>query len=125
MTLVSDDDHFLFTPMLYEYLGEVEAWHIAPRFNELINEGDVRLIHDEVTSIDLEAQRVTLESSRSAGIRRSDSRRAALHYVGVEGADQHSIPFRKIKHADTLRRRMVDALDRIPPKHRHRTCDAN
>ncbi|PYS67165.1 MAG: NAD(P)/FAD-dependent oxidoreductase, partial [Acidobacteria bacterium] len=30
VTLVSDADHFVFTPMLYEYLsGEVEAWHIA------------------------------------------------------------------------------------------------
>ncbi len=29
--LVSDEDHFTFKPMLYEYLsGEVEAWHIAP-----------------------------------------------------------------------------------------------
>src|SRR5215208_1721513 len=36
VTLVSDADHFLFTPMLYEYLsGEVEAWHIAPRYAEL------------------------------------------------------------------------------------------
>ena len=32
VTLVSDEDHFLFTPMLYEYLsGEVEEWHIAPK----------------------------------------------------------------------------------------------
>src|SRR5688500_20334897 len=62
VTLGSDADHFIFAPMLYEYLsGEVEAWHIAPRFNELINEGDVRLIRDEVTSIDLNAQRVTHE----------------------------------------------------------------
>ena len=118
VTLVSDEDHFLFTPMLYEYLsGEVEAWHIAPRFNELINDGDVRLIHDEVRSIDLDTQRVTLEKFKDplefdvlvitvGGI---------TNYVGVEGAEQHSIPFRKIRHADTLRRRMVDALDRIPP----------
>ena len=36
VTLVSDEDHFLFKPMLYEYLsGEVEAWHIAPEFKEL------------------------------------------------------------------------------------------
>ncbi len=34
VTLVSDEDHFVFTPMLYEYLsGEVEAWHIAPNYN--------------------------------------------------------------------------------------------
>ena len=118
VTLVSPEDHFLFTPMLYEYLsGEVEEWHIAPKFNELINENDVRLIHDEVASIDLDARRVTLKKFKdpldfytlvlSVG--------GVTNYVGVEGAEQHTLPFRKIKHADALRRRMVDALDRIPP----------
>ena len=118
VTLVSDEDHFLFTPMLYEYLsGEVEEWHIAPKYNELVDEKDVRLIRDEVTSIDLDAKRVTLRKFKdplefdalviSAG--------GITNYVGVEGAEQHSIPFRKIGHADALRRRMVDALDRIPP----------
>ena len=39
VTLISDEDHFLFTPMLYEYLsGEVEEWHIAPKYKELIDE---------------------------------------------------------------------------------------
>lgn len=118
VTLVNDDDHFLFTPMLYEYLsGEVEAWHIAPRFNELVNENDVRLIRDEVASIDLEAKRVTLKRLKdplgfdvlvlSVG--------GVTNYVGVEGAEQYTLPFRKIAHADALRRRMVEALDRIPP----------
>src|SRR5688500_13856345 len=118
VTLVNDDEHFLFTPMLYEYLsGEVEAWHIAPRFNELLNENDVRLIRDEVASIDLDAKQVTLKSHKdpldfdvlvlSVG--------GVTNYAGVEGAEQYTIPFRKIAHADALRRRMVEALDRIPP----------
>src|SRR5687767_1659163 len=118
VTLVNDDEHFLFTPMLYEYLsGEVEAWHIAPRFNELLNENDVRLIRDEVASIDLDAKQVTLKSHKdpldfdvlvlSVG--------GVTNHAGVEGAEQYTIPFRKIAHADALRRRMVEALDRIPP----------
>jgi demethylphylloquinone reductase len=118
VTLVSDEDHFLFTPMLYEYLsGEVEEWHIAPHYNELVDESDVRLIQDEVTAIDLNAKRVTLQKFKdplefdalviSVG--------GITNYVGVEGAEQYSIPFRKIRHADALRRRMVDALDKIPP----------
>jgi NADH dehydrogenase FAD-containing subunit len=37
ITLVSDEDHFTFKPMLYEYLsGEVAAWHIAPNYSELL-----------------------------------------------------------------------------------------
>jgi NADH dehydrogenase len=118
ITLVSDEDHFLFTPMLYEYLsGEVEEWHIAPKFNELISENDVRLIRDEVASIDLDAKRVTLEKFKDPldfdvlvlGVG------GMTNFVGVEGAEQYTFPFRKIQHADALRRRMVDALDRIPP----------
>ena len=118
VTLVSEEDHFLFTPMLYEYLsGEVEAWHIAPKFNELLDENDVRLIQAQVASVDLDAKRVILENHKEpldfdvlvvtvGGI---------TNFVGVEGAEQYSLPFRKLRHAEALRRRMVDTLDRIPP----------
>ncbi len=117
VTLVSTEDHFLFTPMLYEYLsGEVEAWHIAPQYKELLDER-VRFIRGEVTDIDLVA--------REAGIAGQAERvpydvlvlavGGITNYAGVEGAEQHTIPFRKIAHADALRQRMVEALDRVPP----------
>src|SRR5258708_9081589 len=51
ITLINDEDHFLFKPMLYEYLsGEVEAWHIAPDCKELLDE-KVRFIRGAVTGI--------------------------------------------------------------------------
>src|SRR6185369_11915500 len=62
ISLVSDASHFLFTPMLYEYLsGEVEAWHIAPRYDELIDES-VHFVQSAVTGVDLTAQTVALSS---------------------------------------------------------------
>ncbi|HEU4478965.1 MAG TPA: FAD-dependent oxidoreductase, partial [Pyrinomonadaceae bacterium] len=117
VTLISDEDHFLFTPMLYEYLsGEVEDWHIAPKYKELLNER-ITFIQGAVTQIDLAQRRV-----------RVDNRNQPLpyeilvlavggvtNYVGVEGAEQFAIPFRKIAHADLLRQRMVDTLDHVPP----------
>src|SRR6266511_2763569 len=61
VSVVSNADHFLFTPMLYEYLsGEVEEWHIAPKYRELLDEG-VKLVRDEVVNIDLKAQTVALK----------------------------------------------------------------
>jgi NADH:ubiquinone reductase (non-electrogenic) len=117
VTLVSTEDHYLFTPMLYEYLsGEVEAWHIAPHYKELLDER-VRVIRGEVTSIDLGAREAKLEGRESAiaydvlvlapgGI---------TNYWNIEGAEQFALPFRKLSHADALRRRMVEALDRVPP----------
>jgi NADH:ubiquinone reductase (non-electrogenic) len=117
VTLISDADHFLFTPMLYEYLsGEVEEWHIAPQFKELLDD-NVKIICDEVTAVDLEARTVTLKEQGETlpydvlvlavgGV---------TNFAGVAGAAEHAIPFRKIAHADKLRLRMTDALDRVPP----------
>src|SRR5215212_6050014 len=61
VTLISDADHFLFTPMLYEYLsGEVAAWHIAPRYDELLDE-NVHFVQAAITGIDLTSQSVSLD----------------------------------------------------------------
>ena len=117
VTLISDADHFLFTPMLYEYFsGEVEEWHIAPNYKELLDES-VNILRDEVTNIDLETRTITLKD-------RAESLKydvlvvgvgGVTNFAGVPGAAEYSIPFRKLAHADELRLRMVDALDRVPP----------
>jgi demethylphylloquinone reductase len=116
VTLISDENHFVFTPMLYEYLsGEVEEWHIAPRYNELLD-NDVKRVQGGVTKIDLASRSVTVENGDPIEY---DTLVLALggvtNYAGVEGAEKHSIPFRKIQDADLLRRTMVEALDRVPP----------
>src|SRR5216684_8471028 len=90
ITLVNDEDHFLFKPMLYEYLsGEVEAWHIAPDCKELLDE-KVRFIRGEVTQIDFEARAVTV-AGRAEALSYDVlvlAPGAATNYAGVEGAEQ-------------------------------------
>lgn len=117
VTLISDEDHFLFTPMLYEYLsGEVEEWHIAPKYKELFDQ-NIDLIQARVTEIDLGARTIKFEEKAEA--LSYDVLVMAVggvtNYAGVEGAAEHSIPFRKIAHADQLRERMIEALDHVPP----------
>lgn len=117
VTLVTDSDHFVFTPMLYEYFsGEVEAWHIGPRYDELL-ESDVKLVVAQATAVDFNAQTVLLENHEPIPY---DVLVLAVggvtNYAGVPGAEEFSLPFRKIEDADRLRRVMVDALDRIPPE---------
>jgi NADH:ubiquinone reductase (non-electrogenic) len=118
VTLVSDEDHFLFTPMLYEYLsGEVEQWHIAPQYSELLDER-VHFVKGSITAIDLAARSVSL-TTQSKSLEYDILVLAVggvTNYAGVEGAEQFSIPFRKIAHADRLRASMVEALDQIPPE---------
>src|SRR5262245_12793460 len=99
VTLISDEDHFVFTPMLYEYLiGQVEAWHIAPRYSELFDD-NVNLVQGRVTRIDLDSQTVTVGNHPDPFA--YDALVLALggltNYAGVEGAEQHSLPFRKIQ----------------------------
>jgi demethylphylloquinone reductase len=118
VTLVCDSDHFVFTPMLYEYFsGEVEAWHIGPTYKELIDSGNVEVLVDKATAVDLNAQTVTLTKHDPLSY---DVLVLAVggitNYAHVEGAEEFSLPFRKIEHADELRKRMVAALDRIPPE---------
>ena len=117
ITLVSDANHFLFTPMLYEYLsGEVEEWHIAPRYDELLDE-NIHFVQSGVTGVDLTSQTVSLSSYEKS--LNYDVLVLALggvsNYAGVEGAKEFSLPFRKVQDADKLRQIMVAALDRIPP----------
>ena len=117
VTMVSDEDHFLFKPMLYEYLsGEVEAWHIAPDFRELLNE-PTRFVRGVVTNIDFKQQTVTL-AERVLPLNYDVlvfSPGAQTNYAGVEGAEEFSLPFRTLNDANHLRRLMTEALDRVQP----------
>src|SRR4029453_5991172 len=105
VTLISDANHFLFTPMLYEYLsGEVEEWHIAPPYKEVLDER-VNLVCDEVTDVDVVAQTIRLKESSEP--LQYDVLVLAVggvtNFAGVAGAAEHAIPFRKIAHADRIR----------------------
>src|SRR3954466_7063176 len=102
VTLINDQDHWMVKPMLYEYLsGEVEAWHIAPDFKELLND-QAHFVRDVVTDIDLEAGEIGLASRRervsydvlvfAPG--------AVTSYSGVEGAEEFALPFRTLNDAD-------------------------
>ena len=116
-TLINDHDHFLFKPMLYEYLsGEVEAWHIAPDCKELLGDS-TSFIQGCVTAIDLNARTASLDDDGKTlpydvlvlapG--------AVTNYAGVKGAEEYALPFRTLTHANHLRRRMTEALDHIEP----------
>jgi NADH dehydrogenase len=117
VTLVANEDHYLHTPLLYEYLsGEVEAWHIAPSYRELLDER-IQFVQGAVTGVDFDARAVEV----AGRVRRFPYDYLVLavggvtNFWGVAGAEEHALPFRKIRHADDLRWRMIDTLDRIRP----------
>ena len=116
VTLVDEQDHFLFKPMLYEYLsGEVELWHIAPNFSELLE--NVKTVRGAIKGIDLENRSVAIQG-RDAPLSYDVlvlALGAITNYWGVEGAEEFALPFREVDDANHLRRRMTEALDHLPP----------
>ncbi len=116
VTLINDEDHFLFKPMLYEYLsGEVEAWHIAPDCRDLL-EGKAKFVKGLVNAVDLDARIVQLQGGRTLSYDILVLAPGAVNnFAGVPGAEQFSLPFRSLDDANHLRRRMTEVLDRIPP----------
>jgi demethylphylloquinone reductase len=116
ITLINEEDHFLFKPMLYEYLsGEVEAWHIAPDCKELLD-NQTKFIRDRVTGINLQGQTISFADRKDLSY---DvlvfSPGAITNYAGVKGAEQFTLPFRTLDDANHLRRRMTEALDHVQP----------
>ncbi len=117
VTLVSDTEHFTFRPLLYEYLsGEVEAWHIAPDYKELID-GKINFVRGAVETVDFDNQTVKVST-------RDDSFDydalvlavgGVTNFWNVAGAEENSLSFRDIADADELRNRMTRALDTISP----------
>ncbi len=117
VTLVSDTDYFCFRPLLYEYLsGEVEAWHIAPDYKELLDE-KINFVRGAVEAIDFAGKKVNVSTRKEA----IDYDALVLavggttNFWNVAGAEELAVPFRGIDDADTLRNRMVKALDLVSP----------
>eukprot|EP00276_Gloeochaete_wittrockiana_P001563 CAMPEP_0184675146 /NCGR_PEP_ID=MMETSP0308-20130426/87629_1 /TAXON_ID=38269 /ORGANISM="Gloeochaete witrockiana, Strain SAG 46.84" /LENGTH=530 /DNA_ID=CAMNT_0027122821 /DNA_START=77 /DNA_END=1669 /DNA_ORIENTATION=+ len=122
VTLVDQNDRFVFSPLLYELLsGEVEAWEIAPRYTELFPTASapsfpqeappvaVSLEQADIHSIDLDGARVWLTSPSAQGQLQEvtyDKLVLALGGVpnldAVPGARQHAIPFRTLSDAEAL-----------------------
>jgi NADH:ubiquinone reductase (non-electrogenic) len=116
ITLLSDSDHFLFKPLLYEYLsGEVEAWHIAPTYEELLDR-HIQVNRTPLVGVNFAEWTVQLADN---SVLDYDALVLALgattNYANVPGAAEFALPFRELAHADRLRERMVAALDRIAP----------
>jgi NADH dehydrogenase len=108
ITLVDRRDRFLFSPLLYELVtGELESWEIAPPFEELLANTEIRFCQGVVSDIDINKKRAVLEDGREFS-----SDRLVLAMGGetpldiVEGAKENAIPFREMADAYRLQERL-------------------
>ncbi|MFQ5966158.1 MAG: NAD(P)/FAD-dependent oxidoreductase [Acidimicrobiia bacterium] len=116
VTLVSDDNYLLFTPMLAEVAaGDLDPRHITSPIREMSPQA--RLALGTVTGIDTAAKRVMLSTKVGQRVQEleADAVVLALGSVssdhGVAGVRDHAIPFKTISDALTIRNRLVALLE--------------
>ena len=111
VTLVSDDNYLLFTPMLAEVAaGDIEPRHIIAPLRQLCPRA--RVVVGEVTAIDIDALQVAvrLELGRDPVELAADAIVLASGGIpstqGVSGVAQHGLTFKNMLDALRIRRRV-------------------
>ncbi len=108
IVLIDKSDRFVFSPLLYELVtGEMQAWEVAPPYEELLANTGVVFIKDEITGIDVASHTVHL-AHRTA----LKCDRLVLALGGktpptdIPGVKEHALPFRTLTDAHHLQQRL-------------------
>lgn len=105
--LVDQNDHFLFSPLLYELVtGELQSWEIAPPYSELLANTDVRFIQSAVKEIDIAQQQVTLSDQSISYDRLVLALGGETPLHQVPGSAEYALPFRTVQDAYRLEDRL-------------------
>lgn len=116
ITLVDQNDRFVFLPLLYELLtGELQTWEIAPPYAELLANTGIRFQQAPVRGINIHTKKVHLGNENELSYDR-----LVLALGGetpldmVPGVAAHALPFRTIQHVYELeaRLRILEESDR-------------
>ena len=114
--LIDKRDRFLFAPLLYELVtGELQTWEIAPPFEELLANTDIRFCQGVVSRIDLNQQQVQLENGQAFSYHRLILAMGGETPIEiVPGAAEYAIPFRTVNDAYRLKEklRVLEASER-------------
>ncbi|MBE9169580.1 NAD(P)/FAD-dependent oxidoreductase [Pleurocapsales cyanobacterium LEGE 06147] len=110
--LIDPQEHFVFKPLLYEYLtGEMQEEQVLPRYQELLKGSNVTFVQDRATYIDLQQRRVELASGLHydyqylvLGVGSSQG------YFGIQGAKENAFPFRTKNDAVRLEQHLRNCL---------------
>jgi NADH dehydrogenase len=116
ITLVSNTNHLLFTPMLSEVTASgVEGQHISPALRNFFRR--VRVIRGEPTSIDLDNRMIHLETHTSAAQSLPFDHLVLSigmvpNFFGNENVERHAFTFKSLADAMRIRNHILDTLEK-------------
>src|SRR5690606_25497061 len=112
VTLISDSNYLLFTPMLAEVAsGGLEAQHISSPVRAAASH--TRFRHGRVAGIDVARRRVVLEGGESIGYEHLVLAVGSVPYFpDLPGVAEHALTLKSLRDAVRLRERVLALLER-------------
>ena len=115
ITLVSENNALLFTPMLAEVAASsLEPTHISTPLRTSLRRTNV--VRAKATAIDLAARTVTLTDATASWAASFDHLVLALgsisNYMGMKNVEQQAYDFKSISDAMRIRNRVIDMFER-------------
>ncbi|MFA5937318.1 MAG: NAD(P)/FAD-dependent oxidoreductase [Candidatus Paceibacterota bacterium] len=113
MTIVSDTNHFLFTPLLHEVAtGNLSAGTVAEPLREIFRGTGTRIVHGTADAVDMRRRIVSVGSREIPYDYLVVSCGSKANYYNIPGAKEHGLPLKNISDALRIRNRIIDAFDR-------------
>jgi NADH dehydrogenase len=114
--LVSDQNYFLFTPLLPQIASSnVDPRHIAQPIRDLRGSHKLRFLRASVSEIDLERREVCLAGQNPPNAITYDNLVIAFgshtDYFGIPGARENTMDFKSLEDAVVLRERVLDLCE--------------
>lgn len=108
ITLIDRQDHFVFSPLLYELITEeMQAWEVAPRYGELLRDTPLRFVQTQVTGVDIADKRVLCaEQTAIAYDYLVIAAGGTSKIPEIDGVQTYAIPFKTLKDALRLKEKL-------------------
>ncbi|MGY6530724.1 MAG: NAD(P)/FAD-dependent oxidoreductase [Cyanobacterium sp.] len=101
--LIDQNQHFLFTPLLYEAITEeITHWEIAPKFNFLLRKTNITFINKKVINISFKQRQILFQDKDTMNYDYTVLAVGQQSYFAVEGAEKYAHTFKTLKDVLTL-----------------------
>lgn len=113
VTLVSQDNYFLFTPLLHEVAtGTLSAGSVIESLRDIFSISGIEILEAKVDSVDETKKCVTLANGSCLDFDYLViATGAETAYYNVEGAQEFGIPLKTLSDAISLRLKIIDAFE--------------
>jgi NADH dehydrogenase len=108
IVLIDKNDRFVFSPLLYELVtGEMQAWEVAPPYEDVFANTGITVRQGTITGIDLATKTVALADQPALTCDRLVVALGGKTPVdGIPGVKEHALPFRTLADASRLQQKL-------------------